>query len=616
VDGDRAVVRLGMTLGVVDLAGPGAPRLVARSGQLLDGIQALAAAGGYVYAGSGNTLLTFRFQPGAGLVPTASLDTNSAVSRLVLHRQRLVMHTNQLLTVLDLSAPAEPVFRSRISAVSLSVGGLALTDDWLFVLSPQSKVHALSLPAEGPPGAVVEITPRAIEFGRPGRIVAWDHYVFVENATVPNDLGGVILDATVPDIDKTVARIDFGDWSMSAIGIDGQRLYLDLSRGAQPGPGEEQLVALDVADARRPAVAGQVPVPWPVTGPPSVTALGAGRLLRQQAGRLDVYQLDLPARPRRTGSLRWRAWGELLAVDGRLGYLGGACATLTAASCLHVVDLQAADLNRPTGELELPAAVQGLAVARPWAYATIPGELGSDLLVIDVSDATRPRTVADCPLGTGRRLAVSAQHLAAYDFVAPTGMALAQERPGVELFRRDGGACPVPLAALVSATVNSARMRGGYLFAALHLDGIEVFNLADPEAPRRAGFDHPLRLGATPRTDYFDLALDGRAAVVAAGDRGLMLVDLRQPTAPTALTFHADWCQAEHVVARDGLALAGCRDGTALVDISDPAAPRTLTRGTLPGTVAAGEGGRFYIADASHDVWELRATRRPLEASP
>jgi hypothetical protein len=236
--------------------------------------------------------------------------------------------------------------------------------------------------------------------------------------------------------------------------------------------------------------------------------------------------------------------------------------------------------------------------------------------MLDVSQPERPRPLLRCALRTGRRLAVTTGYLAAYDFSDPTGMALAQQRPGAELFRLNGRTCPEPLAPIPTSRVNGLVMDSGYLFAAVHLDGIEIFDLADPHQPKLLARSDPLGTEPTSRTDYFDLALQGRILLAAVGNVGLLRLDVQDPAAPGPATVHAEWCASDRVVARDGFVLLSCRAGVTLLDVTTPTAPRMVTYGTLHGTIAAGEGGRFYVADASRDVWELRAVRHGHGLAP
>jgi hypothetical protein len=610
MDGDRAVVRLGVTIGVIEMRDGLPPRLVARSLPLPAGVFSLAAREGLVYAASGSDLITFRVD-GATLRELHRVSLDSDLVSLVPGPRHLVGRSPFRLVLIDLAVPEQPSLRGRLYGDDGFVSA-AVTDSYVFYAgSAGNKVWAAPL-ALFPKGAI-DITPRSAWYRQSSGLVAWGHNVLVGNGNGLQGLDGFIQDATVPGSDKTVAQIDFGPWTLQPAGVSGTRVDLFLLRQTPPG---EVLAQLDVADPRRPLVVAQVPAPWPATGEASADVFRGGRVLRRGNGALWRYHLTGSDALAADGAWRWRAPGELLAVSGRVGYFQGPCRPGEEPLCLRAVDLQEPDRAPPGDGLPLPAGLQSLTVAPPLGYATVPGDAGSDLLVIDLAEPWQPRVLVTCALATGRRLAASATYLAAFDFANPAGMAVAQQRRGIELFQRHGRACPEPLTTITSPHVNGVLLDAGYLVAALHLDGIAVFDLADPGQPQRIALVDPLGPEPSARTDYFDLAQDGSTAIVAAGDRGLLLMDLREPNAPRPLAYHADWCLAERVVARDGLALASCRDGLALVDISTPDRPSTVTRGSLRGTVAAGEGGRFYVADASHDVWEIRATRRPLGEAP
>jgi hypothetical protein len=615
-DGDRAAVRLGHTIGIVDLAGGGPPRLVARSEQLLGGVQSLLLLGDHVYVGSGPEILALRYDPARGLALVGRLDVAFETTRLAGDGRHLVAWTNGRLLSFDRSEAGRPSNPRLVYQPGpfwpKTLNELAVGDGWV-VWSTESldpgRVHASAL--DGTTGSL-EISPRQVTFDRPTGLAVWDHYALVGSSLAGSRADAYVVDLTAAVPGTVVGQVELDHYGFTVLDRRSHSVDLLLQKGAGS---EETFVRLDVTEARQPRVVVRAGLPWPHTKPWGADAIAGDRLLRREDGTLATYRLAGVDSVVPDGGLRWRAWGELLAVQGQIGYFHGPCPDGAGRDCLLTIDLADPGEGLVGEPLALPDAPQSLTIAFPWAYLTLPADIGNDLRMLNLSDPRRPRLGPLCRLATGRRLAAGRELLAAFDLTPPAGMNLAQLPPGAELLRPGAGTCPVRLGSINDVPVNSLVLRGGFAVVATRAAGLRLFDLADPTRPKQIGLVDPLA-GADPRfNDYFDLVLDGTAAVVATG-AGLMLVDLRQLTAPAVLGFAADWCDSRQLVAADGLVLASCSQGIALVDVREPGAPKLVTRGTLRGSAVAGEGGRFYVSDASHDVWELRALPRPIGAAP
>ena len=140
-------------------------------------------------------------------------------------------------------------------------------------------------------------------------------------------------------------------------------------------------------------------------------------------------------------------------------------------------------------------------------------------------------------------------------------------------------------------------------------EGVRVIDLADPAAPRLVGGtgDMPLDRPGRP-------VVDSRRLLIPAGDRGLHIADLTEPTSPR-------WLATIPAVARTaGVAVAGnlayvvdapsapvpCRPGDEprstlrVFDLRDPAAPVLLGALGLPGRAehVAASGTTVFVATA------------------
>ena len=89
--------------------------------------------------------------------------------------------------------------------------------------------------------------------------------------------------------------------------------------------------------------------------------------------------------------------------------------------------------------------------------------------------------------------------------------------------------------------------------------------------------------------------------IVAAGRRGLLVYRLRGGSADTLLAEFSTEKPAAHVAAWGSVALVGHRGSTIqVVDLTDPASPRELSRVRIHRSAGAGrmrvEGDRAYVA--------------------
>jgi|GEM_PF-2173597 Uncharacterized conserved protein len=149
--------------------------------------------------------------------------------------------------------------------------------------------------------------------------------------------------------------------------------------------------------------------------------------------------------------------------------------------------------------------------------------------------------------------------------------------------------------------------------------GLRVYDLSDPARPRQ--------IGALPLDNVNSLALGGSAdrpllfagVSESAQSHGVQVVDLATPAAPRKLGYVALTAPVQRLYLhpeRRNLLFAGPYAHGAVVDVSDPAAPRTLTqeRSGLSLQISAAQGDTlwtgegyggmapWYIADPAHPV--------------
>jgi hypothetical protein len=146
-----------------------------------------------------------------------------------------------------------------------------------------------------------------------------------------------------------------------------------------------------------------------------------------------------------------------------------------------------------------------------------------------------------------------------------------------------------------SRTVEGIDARGSLLFAALHEDGVGVFELGDATLTERAvhtaGIDNA-----------WSVRVDGTTLFVAAGPAGLVSVDVASPGSPSTLGSLAlgGAAQALELDPARGLAfVATGASGVAIVDVSDPRAPALAGHIETPGSALdlAVSGTHLAVAD-------------------
>src|SRR2546426_5815546 len=92
-----------------------------------------------------------------------------------------------------------------------------------------------------------------------------------------------------------------------------------------------------------------------------------------------------------------------------------------------------------------------------------------------------------------------------------------------------------------------------------------------------AAAENPVLVGTwpgIPRGDALAVAVSGAHAYVAAGDGGLLVIDLTNPTAPVQVSSYLTSGEALAVVIAGNYAYVACGDaGLQVIDVSNPTAP-------------------------------------------
>lgn len=156
---------------------------------------------------------------------------------------------------------------------------------------------------------------------------------------------------------------------------------------------------------------------------------------------------------------------------------------------------------------------------------------------------------------------------------------------------------------------------GGIVVAALFDEGVGIFDVHNPAAPRLVA-----RLQLP--DEAWDVAVSGNVAYVAGGEAGLVVVDRGDPGEPR-LRAVVDTPGSAHAVKLAGqhAFVAGTEGGLRVLDVADPGAPREVgalapdMEGQEFEDVEVSGGYAYVIADSSLRIVDVRDPAAPRPVS-
>jgi hypothetical protein len=203
---------------------------------------------------------------------------------------------------------------------------------------------------------------------------------------------------------------------------------------------------------------------------------------------------------------------------------------------------------------QIGGATYAVAVREPYAYIGV----GPRLVILDVSDPARPTLVGQS----------------------------------------------VPL----NRSVNQLVVQENHAYVAAREAGLHIFDISDAACPIEIGAYEPPRLEREAdwvRSGVVGLAVTGGLACVADPVRGLVIVDISDPTCPREISVLAGPEFALNVVVHDALAyVSGRGSGLHIVDVADPARPRAIGRHRTT-VFSALVAGRYAYVECEDDLQVL-----------
>ncbi|MFN8423744.1 MAG: hypothetical protein U0470_10320 [Anaerolineae bacterium] len=528
-DGDTAYIAdPGLGLRVWDMAGPDAPIEVGAAPAV--GASAVVAAGGIAFVVTegevtgvsviDRTTHLLAFDVGAPSAPralgTVVVGRYSAPRRFAVDGGLAFVPLGDEIVVIDVSDPGAMRERSRIEVpppMDLVAMGGRLYVRSDFESAQPSEVWQLRVYDVSDPDHPAELG--ALDLPAQARsIAAGDRTIYVATA-------GALLAVDASDPAKPVIAADAPatrSWVESIAVADGWLYLADRYRGVR---------VVDARDPARPveaaalALASSMPsIPPEVAhGPEALAIDGEGHLFAGDSFDFHVVDIHDPARPREIG----RADGVALTV-GPISLFEG--------------------------------------------YAYVPSLLGPGILVIDARDPTRPRHVGDFAAGAteGGLTVVAADHL------YRLGIDL------LEVFALDDPAAPTSIASIsTGAAPYSIAVAGGYAYMPSDSDGVAVFDVRRPSAPRAAGTT------SAPAYDANAIAVADGYAYTAATYSGLRVSDVRDPAHPREVRHFGDPGYAFDVKIDGGYLYVAHGDGVRIYRLAEPGEPVEVGRIAGPG---------------------------------
>lgn len=547
--------------------------------------------------------------------------------RLVLFDHWLCIAHEEGVSVLDVTAPGAPAFRSAYRVPEGGIHELAVADSLLLAAAGVHGIIVLELGEDGTLHwrSSHQATGDARRIASNGALAAAANLrgeVLVLDVSMPN-LPSIIqaLPAT-PDISglgfvgNTLAIASAQTvtvWDVSAspprfsndafnagegINFGGQRKGQLVGHRLYVADWFSGIHIYDVSLPRQPRLLSSYHTPG---SPKGVVVKNDFAFIADDDHGLQVVNVRNPRAPTFVASLQTEglAYTPVIAQDGKLylaSHRGG----------FQIIDITHPDAPQVLGQIDTPGKAWSIAVSGHIAYVA---DAEAGLLIFDVHDSGQPLLVGQfSPGGNAEDVAVEGDtayvaffddglyELDVSDPAAPQvrahlntpGNARGLEKVGHHLFVADWFAglhvvdVQEPGRPQLRASYDTpgaawgVRVAGDQAFVFDWWGGLLVLDVSDPLSPRwLADYNQSTRVRA--------LAARGRYLFAAQGERGLQVFDINNPLNPTWTTGLELAGFAHDVALTNGHAVVAAGDrGLVVVDVSDPFRPREIETLRLP----------------------------------
>lgn len=487
------------------------------------------------------------------------------------------------LHVVDIADPGHLSPRGRVDTPGEALG-VAVDGPWAFVADGAAGLRAIDVADPARPRDAGGLALRAA-----ARRVA----VRAGTAFVATAEGVAVVDVRVPAIPRTEGWIDAGG-AVADVAVDGARLVTVGAAG---------VLVFDVADPARPRRLARLDTPG---APSGVRLAGDMAFVADGHGGLRAIDIADPAAPREYGSAivfsgarGVDVMGDYVLVAG--GFNGLQIVKVAAPAALVTVGTYASNTRGPVpaGEIQVRGDL---------AFVT---RLGTDdgVYSVDIHVPDEPVVVGHYR-PAGPELSVRGAYvLGRYALVTTTGTPprlriVDFTRPEAP---REVGALPLPQADLWG--VHGA---GGYAFVASRRQGLIIFDVAVPSAPREKS---RVTLPGLTR----EVRVAGRVAFVRTDGNpsGIVLVDVGDATRPVVRSTISVSDVNDFRVADGRLYVLGRSSRVSIFDVTRPDAPKQLAvQQVTPAAFRLGTvGDRLFLINESgiveaFDAADATAVRR------
>ncbi len=229
---------------------------------------------------------------------------------------------------------------------------------------------------------------------------------------------------------------------------------------------------------------------------------------------------------------------------------------VASGGTVYTVDLNDPAVPQQLSEVTIPGVISDLAYAGQILFVA---DQTYGLRVIDTTDPAAPQAVGSIPTQGGvTGIAVSSSFV-----YAAAGVA------GLLVIDISDPAAPQAIEQLETASlVIDVAVEDTFAYVVSN-QALRVIDLTDPASPRRRG---SVAMAIRPR----DVKVQGDQAYIAAGNIGLIIIDVRNPSEPIEAGQYDTPGTAWSLAVRDTLAYIADGRTLRLIDVSNPAEPQEV----------------------------------------
>ena len=379
-----------------------------------------------------------------------------------------------------------------------------------------------------------------------------------------------VLDVSDPSSPRLVGQSEALPSLVRDVHLAGDIAYVAL--------GNSGLRVMRISKSGRPNEVGARATPGPALG---LTVAGGFAYVATGRAGISVLDVSQPQRPIEVATFETAGAPVEVFVAGTRAYVAAGRAGL------RILDISDPATPQEIGAYTVSGEVLGVRVEGSIAYLAA-GARG--LRILDVSTPAAPTEVAVIATeGRAHSVRLLGQHV----FVGNTGA-------GMTVVDVANPAQPVEVASHETTdSVYALEVAGEVAYVNLLRGGLQILSLSNPASPAVVGrYDtvgglHDLRVGGT--------------RVYAAGDSGVAIFDVSDPSRPTVASVHrATWGPANAVYLNGSTLYATSADGgLRILDVSDPRAPREI--GAYDALPRANDvfvsGSRAYVTSSTTGLW-------------